>query len=155
MFHDHLFNCSLGKNGVISAQDKVEGDGHTPTGLYPLRSAWYRSDRLDKPFTVLNMVALTTVDGWCDDANDINYNKHVTLPYQASHEDLYRDDDLYNIITVIGYNDDPIINGKGSAIFMHVTDSYGPTAGCISLSVNDLQYVLANIDQDTNIVIKP
>jgi len=155
MFHDHLFNCSLGKNGVISAQDKVEGDGHTPTGLYPLRSAWYRSDRLDKPFTVLNMVALTTVDGWCDDANDINYNKHITVPYQGSHEDLYRDDDLYNIITVIGYNDDPIINGKGSAIFMHVTDSYGPTAGCISLSVNDLQYVLANIDQDTNIVIKP
>ena len=105
---------------------------------------------------MLNVDALTTYDGWCDDPNDVNYNKHVILPYPASHEDLYRDDDLYNVITVIGYNDDPIISdpAKGSAIFLHVTSSYGPTAGCVSLNINDLLHILANIETDTRIVIK-
>lgn len=115
-FYDKIYNCSLGKNGVISHSLKTEGDGHTPTGIYPLRQVYYRSDKIDQPITSLNLKSLSPQDGWCDDSNDINYNKHVVLPYSASHEDLYRDDNLYNIIIVVGYNDNPVIPNKVNII---------------------------------------
>ena len=103
-YRGRSFKCSIGKNGVVNPNLKVEGDGHTPSGKYPLRRVFYRTDRVEKPVTELNTTAIAINDGWCDECNDVNYNKHVTLPYAANHEDLYRDDNLYNIIIVIGYN---------------------------------------------------
>ena len=83
--------------------------------------------------------------GWCDDPkDDDNYNKLVELPYLYSHEKLWRDDDLYDIIVELGYNDRPPIKGRGSAIFMHVMARDGsPTAGCISLRKDDLLHLIS------------
>ena len=51
----------------------------------------------------------------------------------ASHEEMWRKDDLYDIVVVLGHNDDPIVPGNGSAVFLHVASAgYGPTAGCAS-----------------------
>ena len=100
------------------------------------------------PFLLMNQTA--PIDGWCDDPLDVvNYNKYVTLPFQGSHEDLWLTDSAaYDLMLVIGYNDDPVIVGKGSAIFFHVTETFGPTAGCVALSLGDMQEVLSQLTPD-------
>jgi len=96
--------------------------------------------------------------GWCDDPNDsIHYNRLVALPFPiASCEALFRDDELYDVVVVLGYNDDPVVKGKGSAIFMHVArEGYGATAGCVSLKREDLLEVLSMVSYDTMVSIRP
>jgi L,D-peptidoglycan transpeptidase YkuD (ErfK/YbiS/YcfS/YnhG family) len=146
------FKCALGKGGV--SQNKIEGDGATPLGCFLLREVLYRADKIEAPITTLPVSTIQKNDGWCDDVNDPQYNKKVALPYPASHEELWREDDLYNIVVPLGYNDEPAVPGKGSAIFMHVArPNYTPTAGCIALSVSDLLAVLKEASADTQICI--
>ena len=93
-------------------------------------------------------------DGWCDEPGDPRYNMPVKLPYRASHEDMWREDGLYDLVVIIGYNDDPVSPGQGSAIFMHVRAPDGaPTAGCIALEQGDLLKVLAAADATSTITI--
>ncbi len=52
---------------------------------------------------------------------------------------LWRADHVYDLIVPLGYNDDPVVPGKGSAIFMHVAKpDYAPTEGCVALALPDL-----------------
>ena len=149
------YKCAIGKGGVVSAEQKREGDGATPAGIFPIRMIFYRADKIEKPESPFETVALGSNDGWCDDVNDPKYNQFVKLPYVASHENLWRHDDLYDVIVVLGYNDNPPVAGKGSTIFMHVARaSYSPTAGCIALSLPDLLEVLKTCHPDTKINIK-
>jgi L,D-peptidoglycan transpeptidase YkuD (ErfK/YbiS/YcfS/YnhG family) len=86
---------------------------------------------------------LTETDGWCDDATHSDYNRQIHLPHPASHERLWLENQLYDIIGILGYNDDPIIPGQGSAIFLHIAkSSMTPTDGCIALSLEDLRWIL-------------
>jgi L,D-peptidoglycan transpeptidase YkuD (ErfK/YbiS/YcfS/YnhG family) len=152
-WNDREYKCALGKGGVT--EDKKEGDGATPIGCFPLREVMYRADKIGKPQTGLPLCELKKDDGWCDDVDDANYNRKVTLPYPASHESLWRDDDLYDIIVVVGYNDAPVEKGKGSAIFMHVArPTYSPTAGCIALAKDDLLEILKGVSEETQICIQ-
>jgi L,D-peptidoglycan transpeptidase YkuD (ErfK/YbiS/YcfS/YnhG family) len=65
------------------------------------------------------------------------------MPHAASHELLWRKDRLYDVIAVLGFNDDPVISGKGSAIFLHMArEGYAPTEGCVALALPDLLDVL-------------
>lgn len=150
------YRCAVGSGGVVDAALKKEGDGATPAGSYLFRRVHYRPDRLDVPETGLPVDAITKSDGWSDDDHDAdNYNRLVKLPYDGSHEQLWRQDHLYDIVAEIGYNDDPPIAGKGSAIFMHVArEAYTPTAGCIALSLPDLLEILKQINPETRIVIQ-
>lgn len=151
-FRDNAYPCALGRGGVT--QDKYEGDGATPAGDFLLRSVLYRPDRIEQPTTMLPLRALQIHDGWCDDPKDSRYNRLVSLPYRSSAEQLWRDDHIYDVITVIGYNDDPPIAARGSAIFLHVArKKFTPTAGCIALAVDDLLAVLRDCDRDTEISI--
>ena len=146
------YKVALGKNGVT--EYKKEGDEATPVGCMPIREIFYRSDKIQKPDTMLPINALHETDGWCDDPEDPNYNKLVRLPYKAGHEKLWRDDDLYDIIVILGYNDDPPKSGKGSAIFMHIVrDNYSPTAGCIALSLKDLIEILKKANKETHVCV--
>ncbi len=146
------YRCAIGKGGARA--DKKEGDGATPVGCFPLREVLYRQDRLSGLHTSLPALPLFSDDGWCDDPRDPSYNKKVKLPYAASAESLWRDDHLYDVIVVVGYNDDPPVPGKGSAIFMHVArEHYTPTAGCIALAEKDLLEILGSISPDTKICI--
>ena len=99
----------------------------------------------------LNCQATQTTFGWVDAATDPLYNQFVTLPYNASHEDLYlTDSSVYDLLAVVGYNDDPVVAYKGSAIFFHVASAgYGPTAGCISMALEDLVFVLSSVHKNT------
>lgn len=134
--------CALGAAGVTGV--KREGDKATPAGRFPLRRVLYRPDRLAAPQTALPVAPIRPQDGWCDAPGDPRYNEPVTLPYAASHERLWRDDRLYDIVVILGYNDAPPIAGKGSAIFLHVArPDYAPTEGCVALALADLEAVLA------------
>jgi len=144
--------CALGRAGVSA--NKREGDGATPAGSFALRLVLYRPDREAKPKTALAARPLAREDGWCDASGDAAYNTMVRLPYGASAETLWREDALYDLIVPLGYNDAPVVAGKGSAIFLHLaTPSYAPTAGCVALARGDLLAVLAGADATSRVVI--
>jgi L,D-peptidoglycan transpeptidase YkuD (ErfK/YbiS/YcfS/YnhG family) len=93
-------------------------------------------------------------DGWCDDPQDRNYNRQVQHPYPASAERMWREDQLYDLVVVLGYNDRPRIAGRGSAIFMHVASpQMKPTEGCVALKREHLQRLLQNLRPGTRVEI--
>lgn len=144
--------CALGRGGVGTG--KREGDGRTPEGAWPMRRLLYRADRLARPTTRLPAAPLAPQDGWCDDPADPCYNRPVRLPYGARAEALWREDGVYDLIVPLGYNDDPVIAGGGSAIFLHVArPDYAATEGCVGLAQADLLAVLRSADARTRVVI--
>ena len=91
--------------------------------------------------------------GWCDDPRSKFYNKEIKLPSLYSHEKLYRKDNIYDLVVVLNYNFKPIIKNKGSAIFIHVTNKYKSTQGCIALKKEDLIKLLSVIKKNTKIKV--
>lgn len=138
----HVFRAAIGRGGV--SEQKREGDGATPGGVLPLRKVLYRADRVRPPACVVPIEPVGPADGWCDDPADPAYNRAVRLPYGARHEELWRPDELYDVIGILGWNDAPVRRGRGSAIFLHVTrGSYAPTDGCVALRLPELIVLLA------------
>lgn len=146
------YRCALGRSGI--SEVKFEGDGATPAGVFPLRGLFYRADRMDAPQTGLRVLAIEPDMGWCDAPRHPSYNRLVRLPFAASHELMWRDDELYDLVIVIGHNDDPPKPDRGSAIFMHIAkDGYAPTEGCVALSKQDLLDFLKEAQQGDEIEI--
>ena len=148
---DFQFRCSIGKNGL--KKNKMEGDNCTPIGTFSLGPVYFRSDRLDKPDTKLKTFKIDKLMGWCDDPSNIHYNKEIKLNKKIKAEKLYRKNKIYDIIVVINYNTRRIIKNKGSAIFIHVTNDYKPTKGCIALRLSDLEILLKIIKRNSKIKI--
>jgi L,D-peptidoglycan transpeptidase YkuD (ErfK/YbiS/YcfS/YnhG family) len=148
------YRCALGPAGI--RKNKREGDKATPAGIFSLRRVLYRPDRLEPPKTGLSIKAIQPDDGWCDDPDDARYNRPVTRPYPASSEALWREDALYDIVIVMGHNDDPVVPGAGSAVFVHVArPDRGPTEGCVALAKSDLLEILAELEPGAEIEIEP
>ena len=147
------FRCALGKNGIT--RDKKEGDNATPIGRFPLRCAYYRPDVFSTPpKTGLPLYALTPEDGWCDDVASPDYNTFVKLPHPARHEKLWRDDAVYDLIIVVGYNDAPVVLGKGSAIFIHLArENFAGTEGCVAFTRDDLEWIVERLGAGDEIEI--
>jgi L,D-peptidoglycan transpeptidase YkuD (ErfK/YbiS/YcfS/YnhG family) len=144
--------CALGRAGVVA--DKREGDGGTPAGRFRLRRVLYRADRMPRPVSGLPVAVIAPDDGWCDDPESPDYNRQVRLPIEASAEEMWRHDALYDLVVVIGHNDDPPVSGLGSAIFLHVAPpGDAPTAGCVGLPVDVLRRLVAGLDDDSEIEI--
>jgi L,D-peptidoglycan transpeptidase YkuD (ErfK/YbiS/YcfS/YnhG family) len=138
------FPCALGRSGILDP--KREGDGGTPAGRFALRRLLYRADRIARIETRLPARHIAPEDGWCDDPADPAYNQPVTLPYPARHERLWLESALYDLVVVIGHNDDPVVPGAGSAVFLHVArEDLGPTEGCVAFRRDDLIAILAEI----------
>lgn len=136
--------CALGRDGVCAASDKRERDGKTPAGLWPIRQVLWRADRLSRPATALPARPINPADGWCDAPSDPLYNQPVTLPYPASAEQMWREDGLYDLVAILGYNDDPVIPGAGSAIFLHIArPGFEPTEGCVAVAPDDIRRLLS------------
>ena len=139
----HRFKAVFGRGGFKPDAKKEEGDEASPIGIYPLRRVLYRADRLSAPRTALSIAPLAKEDGWCDAVDDVAYNQPVTHPYHASAEHLWRDDELYDVLVVLGHNDNPVVPGKGSAIFLHCARAdFRPTLGCVALARQDLLQLL-------------
>jgi len=145
--------AAIGKSGLTA--DKHEGDNQTPIGSFLCRELWYRPDRVQLPEGVrLPARAITPADGWCDDASHAEYNRHITLPHPARHEKLWRDDHVYDLMIPLGYNDEQIVPGKGSAIFWHLAhEDWRGTEGCIAITREDMLALIARVDRNTLMIV--
>ena len=151
-FLGKTYRCAIGENGVTDTPE--EGAKNTPIGSFALRECRYRADRLSAPATTLPLKIIGQDDGWCDAPSHPDYNLHIKLPFAASHEQLWRQDHTYDIIVPLGFNDEDIVPGKGSAIFFHlVKPGYPPTLGCVAVALPDMLEILAKVDKTTRMVI--
>jgi L,D-peptidoglycan transpeptidase YkuD (ErfK/YbiS/YcfS/YnhG family) len=138
VFGGGAVRAAFGRGGISPA--KREGDGATPAGVLPLRRVLYRADRLPRPRAAVPVEPIAPDDGWCDDPAHPDYNRMIRLPHPARHEEMWRRDGLYDLVGVLGWNDDPVRPGRGSAIFLHVArPDWAPTEGCVALALSDLQ----------------
>ena len=151
IFDDFIFRCSIGKRGI--SNKKKEGDLCTPKGLFKLDTVFYRSDRIKNIRTKLKLRKIDKSMGWCNDPLSKKYNSLVKISKKLRYEKLYRRDNNYDVILVIGYNIKNPIPFKGSAIFLHLTKNYKGTAGCIALDKKDLLILLKLINKKTKIKI--
>ena len=148
--------CALGRGGVTPALRKREGDGASPAGVWPIRRVLYRPDAGACPQTRLETRPIAPDDGWCDAPQDPAYNRPVKLPYPASAEQMWRSDSVYDIVVVLGHNDDPVIPGAGSAIFFHLArPDWGPTEGCVAVTRRDMEHVLSHLSPGAALEICP
>ena len=145
------FKCSVGKNGI--SYNKKEGDKKTPKGIYCLGPIYYRNDRLSKFKTKLKMIKIKKNMGWSDDVNSKFYNKLIKTNKNIKHEKLYRKSTNYDLLIPIKYNTIKPKKNKGSAIFLHLTNNYKTTLGCIALKKKDMFILLKLINNKTKIKI--
>ncbi len=147
------FPCAIGRSGISA--HKREGDGATPAGAFELRRVLYRADRIPYPDTALEVTPIGPRDGWCDTPGHPDYNCQIQLPIDASAERLSRADPVYDIIVVLGHNDAPVIDGMGSAIFIHIAKpNFAPTAGCVALRRKDLLTILQLCGPGSSLVVR-
>ena len=147
---DFSLKCCIGKNGFNS--NKKEGDYSTPKGLFDLNKLYFRKDRIGVPKTKIKKKIIKKNMAWCDDPRHQKYNEEIQVYTMNYKESLYRTDNIYDYIISISHNHRKIPN-KGSAIFIHLTDNYKPTAGCVALKKKDFEILLKLINKKTKIKI--
>jgi L,D-peptidoglycan transpeptidase YkuD (ErfK/YbiS/YcfS/YnhG family) len=147
-WHGRVMPVALGPTGIRHA--KREGDGATPAGLWHIERLLWRADHGRRPVTGLPARRLRHDDGWCDDPADRCYNRPVRLPYTASHEEMWRRDDLYDLVVVLDHNSRPRKAKGGSAVFLHLArPGFKPTAGCNAFRPADLRRLLKDMKAGT------
>ena len=149
--NDFKFRCCIGKSGT--KKSKIEGDNSTPKGIFTLGTLYYRKDRVKKPVTNLKTKIIKSNLGWCNDPKHIFYNKEIEIQKKIRHVKLYRKDQKYDYFLVINYNIKKTLPNRGSAIFLHLTKNYKPTAGCIAIKKNDFIKLSKIINNKTRIKI--
>ena len=150
-FDEFKFKCSIGKNGL--KKNKIEGDKCTPIGIFDLGLLYYRQDRVPKPQTLLETKVIKKDTTWCNDPSSKFYNKEIKKKKFISHEKFYRKDHMYDIILVVKYNYKQVVSGLGSAIFIHLTKDYKPTAGCIALKKKDFLILLKVLNKKNKLKV--
>tara|TARA_B110000902_G_C13815482_1_gene401510 strand:+ start:33 stop:521 length:489 start_codon:yes stop_codon:yes gene_type:complete len=145
---DFILKCCIGRKGFNS--NKIEGDNSTPKGIFDLKKLYFRKERVGTPQCKLSKKIITKNIGWCDDPAHKRYNEEIYSLDKNAKEIFHRKDHSYDYLITISYNKNKIPN-KGSAIFLHLTKNYKPTAGCIALKKKDFQILLKLIDQKTKI----
>ena len=138
------YPCALGRSGILVA--KREGDGGTPRGKLPLRALFQRPDRGPRLPCLLPVRTIRPDLAWCDDKADRRYNRLIRRPEGEAEERLWRGDRLYDIIVPLGWNDGPVVKGRGSAIFWHLCrPGHTPTAGCVAVEPEVFRKVLPRL----------
>ncbi|WP_321448111.1 L,D-transpeptidase family protein [uncultured Cohaesibacter sp.] len=151
-FGNQTVPCALGRGGM--GPIKLEGNGVTPILTTRMLYGFYRPDREKRPLSAIPFYPMQTDMGWCDEAEHRCYNRLVSLPFEASHETMWREDPLYDLVVVLDINIAPRAKRRGSAIFMHVArEGYTPTEGCIALDKKDLRHLLGWMSPETKIDI--
>jgi len=144
--------CAIGKNGLT--KNKQEGDLKTPKGIFKLKKIFYRRDRIKFFKSPIKKYCIKKNIGWCDDPSSKYYNREIKFPFNDSAEKLWRKDNIYDVIIVLNYNLNPIIKNKGSAIFLHICKkNYLPSKGCVAISKKDMINLLANIKNNSKLII--
>ena len=147
---DFKFRCCIGKKGLNL--NKKEGDFSTPKGLFNIKKLYFRKDRIGIPKCKINKKVIKKNMAWCDDSSHKKYNEEIKTFNRNLKENLYRKDHKYDYIISISHNEEKIPH-KGSAVFIHLTDNYKPTSGCVALKKKDFEILLKLIDKKTKIKI--
>ena len=144
--------CAVGKRGIKIK--KKEGDLITPKGKYKVIYIFFRKDRISNFKTNMPKRSINKNMGWCNDTKSKKYNKLIKFPFEYRAEKLYRTDNIYDLILVLNYNNNPVIKNKGSAIFIHIAKkNYKSTEGCVAVSKKDLKKIVKKIKKKTIIFI--
>ncbi|MDA9604871.1 L,D-transpeptidase family protein [Candidatus Pelagibacter sp.] len=147
---DFKLKCCVGKKGL--KLNKKEGDFSTPIGLFKLKKLYYRKDRVGTPKYNLKQKKIKKHMAWCDDPNHEKYNEEIVNFKKINNENLYRKDHKYDYLITTNHNHKKVPK-KGSAIFLHLTKDYKPTAGCIALRKKDFEILLKLVNKKTQIKI--
>jgi L,D-peptidoglycan transpeptidase YkuD (ErfK/YbiS/YcfS/YnhG family) len=131
---------------------KREGDGATPIAAMKLLCGFTRGDNVRFLRTALPMRRIRGDMLWCDQPEDANYNRLVKAPFKPSHEEMLRRDGLYDICLVLDWNIRSRRRHRGSAIFFHlIRPGYEPTAGCVAVSLKDMQRLIRFFRRGTTV----
>ena len=153
LYKGYKLKCSIGKSGLTHF--KKEGDLATPKGCFKLGLLYYRKDRIKLPKYTIKKRIIKKNMGWCNDIRSKKYNQEISFPFRWKAEKLYRNDNIYDIFINVKYNHFPIVKGKGSAIFLHLSNQkYKSTKGCVALQKKDFLKIIPLINSNTKILIK-
>lgn len=138
----------IGRAGFSS--NKHEGDLKTPTGLYGFGTMFGQRANPGVKFPYRQVDSASV---WVDDVHSPYYNtwqENAALSGEHLASSGYAT--AYAYAVDIAYNTSPVVPGKGSAIFLHVSTG-GGTAGCVSVSQANLLLVLRWLDPAQHPVI--
>jgi len=152
LYKGYKIKCSIGKSGINLI--KKEGDLASPKGQFKLGLLYYRKDRIKHLKCRIKKKIIKRNMGWCNDSRSKKYNREINFPFKYKAEKLYRKDKIYDIFINIKYNLYPTIKKGGSAIFLHLSNNYKPTLGCVAISKEDFLKIIPLINKNTKILIK-
>lgn len=131
----------VGEEGVGRAS---EHRSRTPRGVFTLTEAFGLAR---DPGTALPYTRVGLSHWWVSDVKSPHYNQMRTCSpgascgFLQSRSEQLGAVDAYRYAIVIDYNRDPVLAGRGSAFFLHVTEDK-PTQGCISMDRAELKWLL-------------
>jgi len=165
------FSCPavIGKNGLAWGRGlhrdtvrvegepvKAEGDNCSPQGVFALTGVYgtYQPSmmRIRFPYTQI------TEDMACiDDVRSEYYNMIVSgaeagleSDNPPSHEDMLRDDGLYDLVVFVAHNSPDPKPGAGSCIFLHIWEGPGTyTAGCTAMARENIIRLAGWLDPES------
>lgn len=137
----------LGRNGLSA--NRREGDRTTPMGVFGFQRVMYGVG--PNPGVRYAYRRIVCGDWWVEDPKSPYYNRfrHVPCgtkpPFRTTSEDMSRSPRAYRHLAVIDFNTHPIVPGRGSGIFLHVSTGLA-TLGCVSLPLAQLVRTLRWLD---------
>jgi L,D-peptidoglycan transpeptidase YkuD (ErfK/YbiS/YcfS/YnhG family) len=147
-----VVRAAIGKTGL--SHRKREGDGKTPLGTFKLKAGFFRGDRMLRICCTSGISMLRSKMGWCDQPGSGLYNRPIPAGHRLSHERLWRDDHVYDVVFPTSHNENPRVQGAGSAIFFHLARlDYAGTEGCIAISAADMRRLLPRLGKHVELVV--
>jgi L,D-peptidoglycan transpeptidase YkuD (ErfK/YbiS/YcfS/YnhG family) len=131
----------VGSQGLTTQPSETKSA--TPIGSFTLTQAF---GAYSNPGTGLPYFRTTAADWWISQSGSL-YNTHQhcsgTCPFTqgSPNEHLLYETPYYNYAVVIDYNRWPVVQGAGSAFFLHVTDG-SATAGCVAVPQSNLVSIM-------------
>ncbi len=152
IFNGKAYSCIVGRSGIRNFH--AEGDGATPSGKFKIKNLFFRSDKIPQIKCILPKFEIQENDLWCDSPTNIHYNSHIKAPFSASCEQLFRSDDVYDLILVTSHNSSPSLPYLGSAIFIHIKrPDNSPTEGCVAFEKEDLIEIIENLTLNSHLIV--
>lgn len=150
-FRGRQFPCSIGEGGIVWW--KREGDGASPAGAMSLEGVLFRPDRVARR---PGWAPIRSWMEWCDDPDHPRYNRLIRHLGAGAVERLSRPDPLYDVVGVLDWNRDPIVPGRGSAIFLHIwRGPHHATKGCVAFRRQDLLWILDRWGPGSRVMLRP
>ncbi len=142
--------CGYGKNGFKLASERREGDKTTPVGAFTLPLAFGPGKN---PGTSMTYRQITKNSYWSGDYD--TYNTWIESSYRVPGEHLI-DYVEYKYAMAIGFNMNPTVYKRGSAIFLHCKSAdRWYTSGCVSVPENVMLTLMKKTKNGAYMVIVP